>query len=130
MGVIVIGMGLVAGERSPLLMSCVVALIMFLVASMFVWMTVRDEGESLAVRYGPLPVFRARFRYRDISDVQAGRSTLLDGWGIHYVPFRGWTYNLWGLDCVKMRVNGTIVRIGSDDVAKLVEFLQAKIATL
>jgi hypothetical protein len=43
------------------------------------------------------------------------------------VPGRGWTYNLWGRDCAKLTVRGSTIRIGSDDVARLVELLHKKI---
>ena len=38
------------------------------------------------------------------------------------------TYNLWGFDCVKLEVRNRVIRIGSDDVENLVEFLRGKIA--
>ena len=65
------------------------AAIVALFAACFMHLTIQDEGESLAIRFGPLPLFRKTIPYTDISDVAAGRSTLIDGWGIHYVPTRG-----------------------------------------
>jgi len=100
---------------------------LILVAMMFQRLTVRDEGERLALRYGPLPVFRKLIRYSDITSVEPGRSSVIDGWGIHWIPGRGFTYNLWGLDCAKLIVQGRIVRVGSDDVENLVAFLRNKI---
>ena len=97
---------------------------------MFASMTVQDEGEFLAIRYGPLPVFHRRIRYADITSVEPGRSSIIDGWGIHWVPGRGWTYNLWGFQCAMLAVRGGIVRIGSDDVDNLVGFLHGKIEKL
>lgn len=90
-------------------------------------LNIRDEGESLVVRYGPLPFFRTRIAYADITGVKAGRTSWVDGWGIHWTPGRGWTYNLWGFDCVELAVRNRIVRIGSDDVQNLVAFLQTKV---
>ena len=102
--------------------------ILFLVlALMFKHLRIEDEGDRLAIRYGPLPGFRKLIRYEDISAVEPGRSSFADGWGIHYVPGRGWTYNLWGFDCAKLTVNGKIVRAGTDDLANLVEFLRTRI---
>ena len=37
-------------------------------------MTVSDEGDHLAIRYGPLPIFRKSIAYRDIDSVEAGTS--------------------------------------------------------
>lgn len=92
----------------------------------FAHLTVEDEGDHLLVRFGPLPVFRKRIAYDEIKSVQRSRSRLVDGWGIHYIPGRGWTYNLWGFDCVELRVDGRVVRVGSDDAEGLAEFLQRK----
>ena len=53
--------------------------------------------------------------------------TLLDGWGIHYMLGRGWTYNLWGRDCAKITLGRRIIRVGTDDVKNLVACLREKI---
>lgn len=98
-----------------------------LASLMFGSLTVADEGEKLAVTFGPLPVFRKHIEYEDVTAVEPDRSSLIDGWGIHYVPGRGWTYNLWGFDCVKLLVCGKVVRIGSDDVPNLVVFLRSRL---
>ena len=104
-----------------------VALMLILFGMAFAQLTVQDEGEFLAIRYGPLPLFHRRIPYADIRSVEPGRSSFIDGWGIHWFPGRGWTYNLWGLDCAELSVAGRTVRIGSDDVDNLVRFLQSKI---
>jgi len=89
-------------------------------------LTVADDGDRLALRYGPLPLFRKSIVYSDITSVEAGKSSLIDGWGIHYVPSRGWTYNLWGYDCATVHLGEKIIRIGSDDLENLVAFLKQK----
>jgi hypothetical protein len=91
------------------------------------YLIVRDEGDFLALRFGPLPIFRRLIAFSKITAVEPSRSTVLDGWGIHYIPGRGMTYNLWGFDCVKMSVNNRIVRVGTDDVPGLVRFLKEKV---
>jgi hypothetical protein len=94
---------------------------------MFGHLTVRDEGENLMVRYGPLPMFYTSIRYADVTNAQRDRTSVVDGWGIHYVPWRGWTYNLWGFDCVKISIGERIIRVGTDDPDNLTEFLRTKI---
>ena len=64
--------------------------------------TIHYEGDSLSIRFGPLPVLRKTIRYADITGVETGHTKVIDGWGIHYIPGRGWTYNLWGFGCVKL----------------------------
>jgi hypothetical protein len=103
------------------------AALFMLIGLCFRQLTVRDEGEYLAIRYGPLPVFHRRIAFRDIRSVERGRSSLIDGWGIHYVPGRGTTYNLWGYDCAVLKVNKGTVRVGSDDADRLVEFVRSRI---
>ena len=31
------------------------------------------------------------------------------------MPGRGWTYNLWGFDCVKLTLGRKIIRVGTND---------------
>jgi len=89
-------------------------------------LTVRDEGQTLLLRFGPLPLYRKRLAYSDMAEARAGRTALIDGWGIHSFPGRGTTYNVWGFDCVTLRVKGKKVNIGTDDSAGLVRHLQAR----
>ena len=102
--------------------------IMLLLSACFATLTVRDEGQSLLLFFGPLPLFRKRIFYESITDARPTRSALIDGWGIHCIPGRGWIYNLWGWSCVRLTVNGRTFRIGSDDADNLAQFIQTKIA--
>ncbi len=104
-----------------------VGIVFVLVGFCFGSLTVRDEGDALAVRYGPLPVFRKRLAYSEMTDARPGRSTLIDGWGIHWIPGRGWIYNLWGFGCVRIQMGKRTVRIGIDDVEGLAGFLRRRI---
>lgn len=103
------------------------AFLVLISALSFGYLRVVDHGDRLTIRYGPLPLFRKSFPYAAMTAVEPGRSSIIDGWGIHYVPFRGWTYNLWGFDCVKITMGQKLVRIGSDDVENLTAFLRGKI---
>jgi hypothetical protein len=91
-------------------------------------LTVVDEGDWLALRFGPLSVFQRKVRYADIECVEIGRTLFLDGWGIHYSVRGGWVWNLWGRDCVVVHwKQGGELRIGTDDAENLAAFLQARI---
>ena len=61
-----------------------------------------------------------------ITRVESGRSSWIDGWGIHWLPGRGWAYNLWGFGCAIVYLGNTVIRIGTDDVEGLVDFLNQK----
>jgi len=45
----------------------------FFLAMAFHRLTVVDQGESLSIRFGPLPVFRRTIRYADIVKAEVGR---------------------------------------------------------
>ena len=92
----------------------------------FHWLRVRDEDEHLDVRFGPLPLFGTRIPYDQITGTSPGRSTFLDGWGVHWMPGKGWIYNVWGLDCVCVALCRKTVRIGTDDIVNLLAFLRNK----
>lgn len=101
--------------------------ILIVVALCFATLTVVDEGESLVVRYGPLPLFRHRVAYASITSARPSRSAFIAGWGIHYIPGRGWTYNLWGRECAELNFKSRTLGLGSDDAANLAAFIQSRI---
>ena len=83
-------------------------------------LTIEDDGESLFLRYGPLPLLHRRIWYADVANVETDQISILDGWGILWLPYRGWTYNLRGRDCLKLTLrDNKVVRIGSEDVQSL-----------
>lgn len=92
----------------------------------FANLNVFDRGDHLEVRYGPLRLWGTKVRYEQIEAVEATRSRLIDGWGIHWMPGRGWTFNLWGFDCVEVTTPKGMVRIGTDDRERLAAFLVAR----
>ena len=114
-------------NRVPSLTVIGLGVVLLLLALSFQTLTVSDDGEELDVRYGPLNLFGTRIAYRDITSVKQGQTSWINGWGIHFVPFRGWTLNLWGFDCVEIERSGKIIRIGSDDSQSLAEMIEQKI---
>ena len=103
--------------------------VMFLLALCFQQLTVADQGQRLLISFGPLPLFRRSVRYADIQRVERGRSTILDGWGIHLSPRGGWTWNLWGFECLEVYFkNGRVLRIGTDDLLRLETFVRQRVS--
>lgn len=93
-------------------------------------LTVADQGDRLAIRFGPLPLFRRTVQYANIEKAEVGRTMILDGWGIHYSVRGGWVWNLWGRACVVVHFKkGGVLRIGTDDAEELAEFLKRKTVT-
>ncbi|MBM4045415.1 MAG: hypothetical protein FJ279_09890 [Planctomycetes bacterium] len=119
------------GAPNPAVLSLLgVGLLVAFVAFCLQTLTVRDEGTHLTLRYGPIPVFRHRIPYDAMTEAKRARSSWIDGWGIHWAPGRGWIYNLWGFDCVEIRLGQKLVRVGTDDPDGLTRFLDAKIRGL
>ncbi len=115
-----------SGRGMPYVGMLALAGLMIFFALCFQRLTVRDEGEWLAIRYGPLPLFWRRIPYASMTAAEVARSDWLDGGGIHYIPGRGWIYNLWGRDCVKLQLGNKKVRIGTNDVEGLLRFLKTR----
>lgn len=100
--------------------------LVFALAPAFHFLMVRDEGERLRVAFGPLPLFKTAIAYSDITDVEVDQTTWLDGWGIHMSLRGGWVWNIWGWDCVKITRKSGVIRVGTDDPARLAEFLKSR----
>jgi hypothetical protein len=105
-----------------------VGLLLGLLGASFQHLTTADEVDGLAIRFGPVPLFHRRVRYDEIVSVDTGRTTLLDGWGIHYSVRGGWVWNLWGYDCVAVTLRKGKLFIGTDDPQGLAEFLRERMA--
>ncbi|MFO1096227.1 MAG: hypothetical protein U0992_23415 [Planctomycetaceae bacterium] len=80
---------LLSGLPVPQAVLIVSGLFMLLLTMAFRHLTIRDEQEHLLIQFGPLPLFRRRLRYGDICGAARGRTTVLDGWGIHLSPLAG-----------------------------------------
>jgi hypothetical protein len=115
-------------EPIVLVVMLVAAMLLVLVGLAFHHLTVEDEGDRLAIRFGPLPFLETSVRYADIQGIEVGRTTSLDGWGIHRNQSHSWLWNLWGLDCVVIHRQKGVLRVGSDEANTLAEFLRAKMA--
>ncbi|QDV83185.1 hypothetical protein [Planctomycetes bacterium TBK1r] len=103
-------------------------LLMIILATSFHHLTVEDEGDRLSIRFGPMPLFHRSIKYEEIVSAEVGRTTILDGWGIHMSLRGGWVWNLWGRDCVVLRLRKGILRVGTDDAEQLVEFLNRRLS--
>jgi len=89
-------------------------------------LTVYDEGDRLAVCFGPLPLFKRRIRYDDIMGVEIGHTTFMDGWGIQWGPRGGWLWSLSAGKCVVIRRRRGVIRVGTDDAERLAELLKSR----
>lgn len=98
-------------------------------ASSFAYLHIEERERDLRATYGPLRVFWRTIPFADIVSARAGRSAVIDGFGVHWIPGRGWTMNIWGLSCVELKLTrGRTLRLGTDDAERLAAVLQARIA--
>ncbi|MCG6156348.1 hypothetical protein [Rubinisphaera margarita] len=105
-----------------------IGLMVLLLAGSFHHLTVVGQGDEMQIRFGPIPIFHRTVQYSEIASVVVGRTTLLEGWGIHKNIRGAWVWNLWGRDCVVVHFKSEgALKIGTDDAGNLAEFLNAKI---
>lgn len=124
LGITFLVLGFVIQDAPPLrYLFPPLGLLVLILAASFHHLTVADEGDRLEIKFGPLPLFRRRVKYADIQSVEVGRTTLLDGWGIHMSLRGGWVWNLWGWDCVVLRLRKGTLRVGTDDAENLRNFI-------
>jgi len=122
----VLALGVFAG--GPVLFLVLVSAILLFGAFAFQHLTTQDAGDHLHIEFGPVPLFVRRVDYARIRSVERTRSDPLDGWGIHWIPGRGWIWNLWGRDCVRVRFDdGKVLRIGTDDPGGLLRVLEERV---
>lgn len=96
-------------------------------AASFHHLTVEDQGDRLSVSFGPIPLFHRSVRYEEIICAEIGRTTILDGRGIHMSLRGGWVWNLWGRDCVVLQLRKGILRVGTADAENLAKFIESRI---
>lgn len=122
------GLAWLAGDTPGLYVACAVGLVIAVIAPTFHHLAVEDQGDYLAVRFGPLGLVHTRkVLYDEIEKVEVGRTMILDGWGIHYSLWGGWVWNIWGRDCVVVHLRNGLLRIGTDDAENLTRFLEGKV---
>lgn len=98
----------------------------FILGTCFQTLTVRSTPTSLHVAFGPFSVFETSIRYADIQSAERTRSDVWDGIGIHYLFGRGWIWNLWGRDCLRLTLKGGVIRVGTDDAENLLRHVQQR----
>ena len=126
-----LGVGRIAGLYMPDMDASIAAVllvggaVLLLVGLMFRQLTIRDAGDALDIRFGPVPIVGKRVPYDSIEGFERARSRVIDGWGIHWVPGRGWTWNIHGFDCVELELRGgRRLRVGTDDPEGLAAHLE------
>lgn len=105
----------------------VLSVVMLGIAMSFHYLRVSLEADRVKIGFGPLPLFTKTVRYEDIVSAEVSRTTILDGWGIHYSLSGAWVWNLWGFECVRLQLVKGGLCIGTNDAAQLAAALQQHI---
>ena len=107
-----------------------VALLMTFMTLCFQSLTTTVSETSLRVHFGPIPLLEKKVLLEDIVSVRPEKSSLLDGWGVHWTPGKGWIYNMWGFDCLAINLGTRHFRVGTNDPDQLCEVLERAISAL
>ena len=107
-----------------------VALLMTFMTFCFQSLTTTVSETSLRVHFGPIPLLEKKVLLEEIVSVRPEKSSLLDGWGVHWTPGKGWIYNMWGFDCLAINLGTRHFRVGTNDPDQLCEVLERAISAL
>ena len=107
-----------------------VALLMTFMTLCFQSLTTTVSETSLRVHFGPIPLLEKKVLLEEIVSVRPEKSSLLDGWGVHWTPGKGWIYNMWGFDCLAINLGTRHFRVGTNDPDQLCEVLERAISAL
>ncbi len=114
------------GHVVPLVVLTAGAVVIGVFSFAFASLTIRDEGDRLAVRFGPLSVFRMSIPYERITGVERDRVGLPGGMGIHWTR-KGWLWNIRMGPCVRIQMGPKTLLLGTDDPEGFVAFLRSRI---
>jgi hypothetical protein len=98
--------------------------VLLLVGWLFHSLTIEIDEEELRWWFGP-GFISNRVAVADISEATVVRTSIIEGWGIHYTRY-GWLYNVAGFDAVAIKLtSGKRYGLGTDEPAKLLAELTA-----
>jgi hypothetical protein len=104
-----------------------IAATMALAVALFWSMTVRVTGEALEFWFGP-GLIRKRVPLPEIATVEEVRTTIWQGWGIHWTT-RGWLYNVSGFGAVRVKLKtGKALLVGTDEPQALADAIREGIS--
>lgn len=103
----------------PVWVTGIVAGIMILALAIFSTLTVSVQQNALRIWFGPIPLVKKSWPLSGIASVTTVTNRWYWGWGIRWTP-RGPLYNVAGLKAVEVTlVSGKTFRIGTDDPEEL-----------
>lgn len=108
-----------ADSGTNLLVTAVMALILFILASFWSLQVIIDE-KYLRIKFG-YGIYQKKFSLNDVMSAKTVKNHWYYGWGIRgWLWPRMWIYNVSGFDAVEIKLkNGRTYRIGTDEPKKL-----------
>jgi hypothetical protein len=108
----------------PAWTAAVVVLVAPLMLAFFGTLTISIEGERLLAKFG-VGVVRKSIPLSRIESFQPIHMRWVHGFGIHWIPFHGWLYNVSGLKAVKIATkSGRRMYFGTDEPEALCKALE------
>jgi hypothetical protein len=105
----------------------VLAGVMAVAAALFWSMTVEVTDADLIFWFGS-GLIRKRIPLPEIATVEEARTTVWQGWGIHWTR-RGWLYNVSGFGAVLVRLKtGKSLLVGTDEPGALADAIRSGIS--
>lgn len=106
------------------------ALLLYGLSFVFGQLKVEERGESLLVRFGPVPLISRSIRYADIVSAELYQGGLLKD-GLGTLPTsKGWSWNVGGTNRVRLVLKRGSFIIGTDDDEGLLEHINSKLEQL
>lgn len=104
----------------------IIPMITGVVLSLFHALTVRVSANTVELSFG-VGVISKTFALSDLVSARAVKNSWIYGWGIKKI-WGGWLFNVSGFDAVEvMHRNGKKYRIGTDEPARLLAAIEAKL---
>jgi hypothetical protein len=102
----------------------IIAVVLLITTVFFSTLTVHVDEKRVTWWFGP-GLWTYSVRSDRIEDVQAVRTSAIEGWGIRFTS-KGRLYNVSGLDAVGITLSdGAFIRVGTDEPDALCEAIQS-----
>jgi hypothetical protein len=89
-------------------------------------LTVTIKDEYIDVSFGG-ELVKEKIKLSDIESCRQVHNQWYNGWGVRWFP-GGWLFNVSGFSAVELKLkNGRLIRIGTDEPAKLEEAIQKEL---
>ncbi len=125
LGVALVTLGLLLSSAGTLPLPALMVSVMTAVAlSLFSWLTVEIQGNTLSCRFG-VGLIQRKIPLSEVGHVSAVRNPWWVGWGIRWIPGRYWLWNVSGFQAVELTMkDGRRFRIGTDEPEALVHAIE------